>query len=586
MRPKQYIIILSFALIFLSGGTEKAFTQSASERFRHSLDADQLPWTSSPDINGESFRFLVLGDLTGGEVPGVFDSAIDRINDLAPDFVITVGDIIEGYTTSREEATAQWNVLENSLSKLEMPFFVTAGNHDVTNEMLVDEWKKRWGYLYYSFYAGKNLFIVMNYYEKDGFSPEQVDYVLSALNSHQQGDPVFLIIHDGFWKLENRKGFATLQDAFSRHNVTFFCGHEHRYQQLTINGQKHYMLAGLASGALRGHELGEFYNLMQVTVKNDQIRVANIDLDGILPADIVNETSIKLVNVLRSNSWASIDPSNLPVDRPWKVTSTLHLTNPGDQNLFIEGTWPETEGVEIEPSIIDTELQPGESKTINITLTNTMGRLIAEMPDVKPLLTARYKTPETEITGQAEPRWVIDHVRLSKSEAEGILDKNWETPGYIEESWDWTGFNDAAFSIDVSHDEKDIFIRINAADDVILTKNEHETAFDIIKVFFTTETESTPSQPVEFTFIPGEENIIITRAGRRPRIRTTVDEAHNKMEFTITIPRSFCLDNQFRLNLMWDDKDNPYAMDNAVLWWKPRWGSNNDYPNSGLFIIE
>jgi hypothetical protein len=586
MRHASYISLIYLLTIALIFPSTSLFAQTGGTEFRHNLQGDQLPWTATPDINGESFRFLVLGDLTGGEVPGMFDYAVDRINDLAPDFVITVGDIIEGYTYSASEATAQWQKLENSLSRLEMPFFVAAGNHDVTNEILVDEWKKRWGHLYYSFYAGKSLFIVMNYYEKDGFTTEQVDYVLSALSNHQQGDPVFLIIHDGLWKLENRKGFSDLQQAFDKHNVTFFCGHEHRYQHRTINGQKHYMLAGLASGGLRGHELGEFYNLMQVTVKDDQIRVANIDLDGLLPTDIVDESTIRQVSLLRNSNWASIKPSNLEVDRPWQIHSTLTLTNPADQKLVIEGSWPEMKGVTIEPSILTTELQPGESKSIDITLTNTWGSLIKEMPDIHPKLQASYQLQGYEIKGMAQPNWVIDHVRLSHPEGSNDSDNNWETPGYIEESWDWGGFDDAAFSIDVSHNDKDIIIRINLEDDNLLSKNASEKPYDAIKVFFTSQTESTPAQPVGFSFIPGEENITITGAGRRPRIHTLIEESGNKTELTLTIPRSLCPQNQFRLNLMWDDKDNPYAMDNAVLWWKPRWGSQNDYPRSGLFIIE
>ena len=585
MSILSYISKITISCLLVFGLGEMAMSQQTNG-FRYNLQDDQLPWSITPVISGESYRFLVLGDLTGGEVPGVFDYAIDRINELAPDFVITVGDIVEGYTTSREEATAQWDIFENSLSKLEMPFFVTAGNHDITNEMLADEWKKRWGYLYYSFYAGKNLFIVMNYYEKDGFSTEQVEYVISRLDAHQQGDPVFLIIHDALWKLEKRKGFTKLKDAFNRHDITFFCGHEHRYQHRIINGQTHYMLAGLASGGLRGQELGEFYNLMQVNVNKDQIRIANIDLKGLLPVDIVNDETIKQVDVLRSNRWVSISPTNLPSEQFSEIPTQIRLSNPGDFPLDISGLWPTVSEVSIEPAEISALLQPGASRNIDIKLRSNNPMTVSHLPELKPTITARFRQPGQNLTGNARPVWVIDHIRQSQPETKNWQWPAWESPGEVEESWDWSGHDDAAFTMNVSHNDQSVFIRIKVTDDTFLLQNETNKIADELRVFLTTNTESESPQSIEFEYIAGAENMTIIGVERRSRIKTDVQQTANELTTTIIIPRRIIPENRFRLNLSWNDKDNSYAMDNAVLWWKPRWGSNNDYPRSGFFLID
>ena len=71
------------------------FPLYSQAQFMHDLSGSALPWTADPVIQGSGFRFVVVGDLTGGEQAGVFDRAIQRINDLAPDFVITVGDVVE-----------------------------------------------------------------------------------------------------------------------------------------------------------------------------------------------------------------------------------------------------------------------------------------------------------------------------------------------------------------------------------------------------------------------------------------------------------------------------------------------------------
>ena len=152
MKTLQVLYSMILGLIFTCVIYGTGYGQEHTSSFRHELSGGKLPWTSEPGIGSSGFRFIVTGDLTGGEVPGVFDYAVDRINELAPDFVITVGDIIEGYTTSPAEIERQWVRLSGSLDRLEAPFFLVAGNHDVTNSQLLEAWKQRWGYHYYSFH--------------------------------------------------------------------------------------------------------------------------------------------------------------------------------------------------------------------------------------------------------------------------------------------------------------------------------------------------------------------------------------------------------------------------------------------------
>ena len=63
------------------------------------------PWTSRDFKNDpENFQFAVIGDRTGGaNVQGTFYMAMSQLNLLQPEFVINVGDIIEGYTEDEAE---------------------------------------------------------------------------------------------------------------------------------------------------------------------------------------------------------------------------------------------------------------------------------------------------------------------------------------------------------------------------------------------------------------------------------------------------------------------------------------------------
>src|SRR4051794_13917902 len=68
------------------------------------------PWTSLKLNNDpDQFTFAVVSDRTGGHRDKVSSQAVQRVNLLQPQFVMSVGDLIEGYTTKEEAINAQWN---------------------------------------------------------------------------------------------------------------------------------------------------------------------------------------------------------------------------------------------------------------------------------------------------------------------------------------------------------------------------------------------------------------------------------------------------------------------------------------------
>jgi hypothetical protein len=74
--------------------------------FTHGLSG-QKPWTDKPFLDDpEEFHFAVIGDRTGGERPGFFGPAMDMLNLLRPEFVMSVGDLIEW--GGNERAREMW----------------------------------------------------------------------------------------------------------------------------------------------------------------------------------------------------------------------------------------------------------------------------------------------------------------------------------------------------------------------------------------------------------------------------------------------------------------------------------------------
>src|SRR5262245_33968995 len=70
---------------------------------------DRNPWTNLRLNNDAAdFRFAIVSDRTGGHRESIFSRAVEQLNLMQPEFVISVGDLIEGYTRDPAKLTQQW----------------------------------------------------------------------------------------------------------------------------------------------------------------------------------------------------------------------------------------------------------------------------------------------------------------------------------------------------------------------------------------------------------------------------------------------------------------------------------------------
>ena len=123
---------------------------------------DRNPWTNLQfNDKRENFQFVIVTDRTGGRRPGVFSKAVGQINLLQPEFVVSVGDLIEGYTEDPGQWALEWSEFESVVDKLDMPFFFCAGNHDISNLPMSDDWNRRFRRIYYQFLYHDCLFLVL-----------------------------------------------------------------------------------------------------------------------------------------------------------------------------------------------------------------------------------------------------------------------------------------------------------------------------------------------------------------------------------------------------------------------------------------
>lgn len=177
MRFLASLVVISAAILsFGCAGVETDLKIQVSEKAN--------PWThlnfyTDPD----NFQFAIVADRTGGHRPGVFADAIDKLNLLKPEFVMCIGDLIEGYAEDDDEIDRRWEEFDRMVNKLEMPFFYVPGNNDITNETMAKVWQERLGRSYYYFVYRNVLFLCLNTEDtcKRCVSDEQIEYFREAL---------------------------------------------------------------------------------------------------------------------------------------------------------------------------------------------------------------------------------------------------------------------------------------------------------------------------------------------------------------------------------------------------------------------
>ena len=266
--------------------TGDALSKTPEARFDVQVDDKKNPWTNlNANAGPETFQFLVVSDRTGGHRSGVFSRAVQQVNLLQPEFVMSVGDLIEGAPTA-EANKKQWDEFDSYAKQFKMPFFYTPGNHDAQSPTKTDVWTERLGRRYYHFKYKNTLFIVMNSQDYEADDPkdppktgvalrvgkQQREYVEKALKDNKDVKWTFVFIHHPIWagKANATNGWADTEKLLEDRKYTVFCGHVHRYQKYVRNGMNYYQLSTTGgSSALRGVEYGEFDQIGWVTMTKD-----------------------------------------------------------------------------------------------------------------------------------------------------------------------------------------------------------------------------------------------------------------------------------------------------------------------------
>ena len=100
-------------------------------------------------------RFVVLGDSQLNH-RGIFERMIHEVEQLRPDFVVQVGDLIHGYTYNEDVLRREWRIFRRQIAPLTVPYHPVPGNHDVVTPQAEAVYAEVWGpdRFHYSFDHG------------------------------------------------------------------------------------------------------------------------------------------------------------------------------------------------------------------------------------------------------------------------------------------------------------------------------------------------------------------------------------------------------------------------------------------------
>ena len=360
------------ALLMVNSGLANAV-------FNVQVNSNSNPWTHLKANNQpDKFQFVVVPDRTGNERPGVFENAVRKINLLQPEFVVCVGDLVEGYSEEAHTYEDQWEEFDNFVNELQMPFFYACGNHDLANNKMLKIWERRFGKLYYHFVYNNVLFLVLDTEDPPnpppgaaGISAEQIGYFRKALKENKNVRWTFVFMHRPMWtSADITNGFKDIEEMLQDQSYTVFAGHTHTYKYEQRLGRDYFVLA-TAGGVnkLRGTSIGEMDHIAWVTMRDNKPIIANILLDGIGDAEICEEAIKKFkTKVTRPNQIIDCDVITTDSDIFESVKTPLIFVNHSKFSMHVKAAFEPIKGIVAEPSTFDINLKPESCRIIDVAL--------------------------------------------------------------------------------------------------------------------------------------------------------------------------------------------------------------------------
>lgn len=511
--------MLSAALLLASGiclipSTPPAFERAPSGQ---ALDGQRVSHPSAPRRQ----VFAIIPDRTTGRDWGLryLREAVADFNRELPDAVFCVGDLVQGYSRDHDHVSGQRNDFLDIVRALRMPFYPTAGNHDLVSgkrdgrdRTFAEEFRERFGPLYYAVEAEFASFVILNTEDGDGriepgFSDAQLSWLdgtLATLEARKK--PIILLFHRPLWDHAPTKWNERVQPLLVKHGVDYvIAGHYHALQTLPPRDGIPFILLGTCGGAIDQHPLaGQLQHLSFVVVDESgkielyhQIAGCTLPVDWITKADqdlayklktaretvsikgsvadplgrgVAGVVEVQLTNPLdRSvefalrpsaapSAWEVVDrEGDQPIARSWVSRTAIDIANPATTDLKTPF------GLGFEPEKIT--VKPGETATVKVTARCGPQPVSPQPPPFD--VVASFEDSK----GRRVP--LVLRQRLPLARTVELADSWSDAPPYSISVWNWSEYDtperDASARFVKGDSDTPLRIRVSVPDTVLST---------------------------------------------------------------------------------------------------------------------
>ena len=596
--------------------------QAQAARIIVDTKGSQHPWNHLDVNNAEaSFQFAIVTDRTGGHRPGVFPTAIRKLNLLQPEFVMSVGDLIEGYTEDEDRIDAEWDEFQGFISELQVPFFYLPGNHDYINEVMAKKWKERFGRNYYHFVYKDVLFLCLNSEErmrgagKGYIGKQQYEYVKKALEENKEAKWTLLFMHQPLWDQEDSGLWSEVENLLADKKHTVFVGHRHRYVKYSRNNGKYFILATTGGGSgLRGTRFGEFDHVVWITMTEDGPIIANLLLEGIWDENVNTEEAYAISAPLMGKHPFSVAP--LFVDDEVFLGGFSHIRISNDSDVPMKASIQAVSNEQVWAVFPNYEqvIPPNSVDILKLPLKTLLPLEVEDMAPVQLIAQAVYQPidqPELSLSFdyrlKAEPLYGISSQKQAIT-IDGKLDE-WgklsyqitDHPHVEADPFSHQGAEDCSFSFDVSYDDQFLYLAGRVKDDQ-LELYEGKRAIDQDGIAFMFDARPLQHSAAAsgggifrqimllgFSPVEGGQVYRPDRIAQGTQWACKVTEGGYVAE--AAIPISYLNEKygkawqHLRLNVLVRDTDMK-GMHTSLLSWQPNWSGDQNTLGSGMFKKE